>query len=237
VFWHRDRRRILADLKEFLRQDSAHRACRGTTPVAAELSFGLPDSELPTAPLALPDGRTVHFRGKADRLDVAADGTLEVVDYKTGRSDRYRGLSSENPDMHGTRLQLVVYALAARLSQGDPDALVRAEYWFTSSKGGFSRRGYDVTDEILRRVGSTVAHMVSSIESGIFPNYPTATSTTPFVECAYCDPDGLGVVDLRRQLERKRGDPLLKPFFALVESGDSGNIQRDLLSLPEDADA
>ena len=67
--------------------------------------------------LPLPDGRQVRFRGKADRLDVGSDGTLEVVDYKTGRSERYAGLA-RTPDARGTKLQLVVYALAARLHEG-----------------------------------------------------------------------------------------------------------------------
>ena len=70
---------------------------------------------------------------------------------------------------------------------------------------------------MLERVGATVGRMVDGIEAGVFPPYPTATSTSPFVECPYCDPDGLGVVDLRRQIDHKRGDPALVSFFDLAE--------------------
>ena len=59
--------------------------------MAAELAFGMRGAEIGPVALPLPDGRVVRFRGLADRLDVAADGTLEVVDYKTGRPDHYTG--------------------------------------------------------------------------------------------------------------------------------------------------
>ena len=59
--------------------------------MAAELAFGFPGAELGTVALDLPDGRAVRFRGFADRVDVADDGTLHVLDYKTGKADAYRG--------------------------------------------------------------------------------------------------------------------------------------------------
>lgn len=217
LFWKRDRRRIMADLLRFLREDSAHRARNGTRPIAAELAFGLPGAELGAVELRLSDGRSVHFRGKADRLDAAADGGLEIIDYKTGKADGYTGLSEEAPDLGGTKLQLAVYALAARAHLGRPDALVLSQYWFTSARGGFKHVGYVVTADVLERVGATVAQMAAGIEAGVFPHYPAAASTTPFVECPYCDPDGLGVVDIRRAIERKKdGDPALSAFFDLA---------------------
>jgi hypothetical protein len=70
---------------------------------------------------------------------------------------------------------------------------------------------------VLARVGKTVGMIVSGIEAGVFPNHPTAISTTPWVECAFCDPDGLGVVELRRQLDRKQSDLGLALFRNLVD--------------------
>jgi hypothetical protein len=217
IFWQRDKRRIIADLERFLRADSDHRAGHATRLVAAELAFGLPGAALGTVTLELSDGRSVHFRGRADRLDVATDGTVHVVDYKTGRPDDYADLSEDNPDAHGTKLQLAVYGLAGRLHQGASDVPVRAEYWFTSDRGGFKRIGYSVTSEVLDRVGKSVGQVVAGIENGVFPNHPTASSTTPWVECAYCDPDALGVVDLRRRIEHKKADPALAFFLDLAE--------------------
>jgi hypothetical protein len=58
-----------------------------------------------------------------------------------------------------------------------------------STKGKFERKGYPVTTGVLSRVGATLATVVQGVEAGVFPNYPTGMSTTPYVECHYCDPD------------------------------------------------
>jgi len=220
IFWRRDKRRIIEDLRRVLELDSEHRRRTATRPVAAELSFGLSDSPIDTVALALDDGREVHFRGKADRVDVAADGTIHIVDYKTGSARRYRNLSEDNPDLGGTHIQLPVYGQAARAFQAQPHAPVQAEYWFTSSKGGFERIGYPVTPEVLERVGASLGTIVRGIEAGLFPHHPTASSTNPWVDCAFCDPDGLGVIELRRAYERKADDPAMSGYVELVEHAD-----------------
>ena len=83
----------------------------------------------------------LRFRGKADRVDRADDGSLLVLDYKTGKADGYRGLTADDPDQGGRLLQLAVYGVAARQHQQTPDAAVRAEYWFVSARGNFVDRG------------------------------------------------------------------------------------------------
>ncbi len=216
IFWQRDRRRIIADLLRTLDLDDAHRAANGARPIAAELAFGFGDSTVDVVPIVLPDGRSVGFRGRADRVDLATDGTVHVIDYKTGRSDGYQGLDEDHPDLGGRRLQLVVYGQAARAMCDDPDVPVRAEYWFVSSKGKFKHIGYSITPDVLDRVGHTLDRIVTGIEAGVFPPYPTASSTSPFIECPFCDPDGFGVVDLRRAWERKSRDPDLAVFAELV---------------------
>jgi ATP-dependent helicase/nuclease subunit B len=219
IFWRRDRRRIMAELRRFLRLDSDHRRRFATRPVAAELAFGLSGADVEAVDLALPDGRAVRFRGKADRLDIADDGTLHVVDYKTGSSAGFTDLSEQEPVLGGRKLQLAVYAAAARQHQGTPDKPVQAEYWFVSTKGDFKRIGYPVTPAVLALVGDTLGTMVEGIERGVFPHHPTDTSTTPtrWVACPFCDPDGLGVIELRRQWDRKRSDTGLALFANLAE--------------------
>jgi ATP-dependent helicase/nuclease subunit B len=221
VFWRPERKRIMADLTKVLALDSDYRRDHRTRPRAAELRFGFPDADVGVVRLGLADGRSVGFLGMADRVDIGDDGSLYVVDYKTGRINEYRGLGEDDPDLGGTHLQLPVYGEAARASVGTPGARVRAEYWFTSSRGGFKRIGYDVTPDLLARVGETLAVIVGGIESGVFPAYPRATSTTPWVVCAYCDPDGLGVADLQRSWSRKSGAPALAEFRDLAEPSDS----------------
>ncbi|MEZ5181591.1 MAG: PD-(D/E)XK nuclease family protein [Acidimicrobiales bacterium] len=209
-----DRAKILADLHRFLDEDHAHRAATGATPLATELPFGSGAA----APLAfpLPDGRAVPLRGKADRVDRDAEGRLHVLDYKTGSTTPYKGLSPDDPHQGGRRLQLAVYGLAARQAAEAPDAPVRAEYWFTSAKGRFEKLGYDISDEVLLQVSEAMGTIVEGIEGGLFAPHPIPHTTSPFPDCPACDPDNLGTTEVRRQFERKLGDPAMARYLALV---------------------
>jgi ATP-dependent helicase/nuclease subunit B len=219
IFWKRDRSKIEADLMRILDYDELHRTRARTRPIATELPFGLRDAAVEAVPVPLPDGRTVRFRGKADRVDLAEDGTIHVVDYKTGRPYGAEKLCEDDPDRGGTKLQLPVYGLAARAAQTAPDAAVRAEYWFVSDKGKWKRYGYEVTDAVLAHFGQTLARVVDGIEAGLFAHHPSSDSSSwgGRVDCPYCDPDGLGVVELRKAWDRKRHDPLLSTYADVVE--------------------
>jgi len=224
IFWRREKRRLLSDLQHVLRLDESHRLATGTTPVAVELAFGVPrrDGEevLPPVVIDLPEGRSIAVRGRADRLDVAGDGTIHVVDYKTGSSSKFKKLSEEEPVQRGSRLQLPVYGLAGRLHQGAPDAPVRAEYWFLNRKAKFERIGYQVSDDVLTIAADALSRIMSGIEAGLFPPHPednTSTRPSRFVSCGTCDPDRLGTVELRQSWERKRGDALLAVYADFVE--------------------
>lgn len=221
LFWQRDRARILLRLDRLLYEDDAYRRRTRSRPIAAEMAFGLPGDEKGPVEVPIAGGRTLLFRGSADRVDVADDGTLRVIDYKTGRSYDYRGLSPENPDDRGTHLQLAVYGIAARARHGTPDTPVVAEYWFVNEREAFTTIGYDVTDPVLDHVGTTLATIIDGIEHGQFVARPTASSSDPWVRCRYCDPDGLGVTDRRREWERKRRDPLLASYAELAEPSDA----------------
>ncbi len=218
VFWRRDRAQIVALASRFLLDDDVKRRDARTRPLAAEHGFGFGDAA-DAVEITLDDGRPLRFRGSADRIDAAADEALVVLDYKTGRANDYNRLSVDNPDERGTKLQLVVYAQAARAFVGRPDAPVTSEYWFVSERGGFSRKGYPVDDQVLAHVTTTLGTIVDGIERGAFPHHPVE-SFGPFVACRYCDPDGMGVADLRRDWERKRDDPAVAPYAQLAEPVD-----------------
>jgi ATP-dependent helicase/nuclease subunit B len=218
VFWRRDRTLLLADLERFLDEDDRRRARLRTRPIATELRFGLPGWGAEAVRFPLPDGRSVGFRGSADRVDRAADGTLFVTDYKTGRASKYKGLSADDPHQRGTRLQLPVYATAARTSHGTPATRVHAGYWFVTDKGGFDWIGYELTSAVETEVGGVLATIADGISAGVFPAHPPPQrSYGGYRECDYCDPDGLGAGDRRREWDRKRADPALAPYVALAE--------------------
>ena len=201
LFWRRDRAGIVADLERFAREDTGH-------PVQVEWPFD-------GVPYPLPDGRSVFFRGAVDRIDRAPDGSVTVVDYKTGGTDPYKGLSADDPHQGGRHLQLAVYATAAAQLLGVTD--VTAEYWFVSAKGRFARLGYPLTPEVHAAVGAAVASIVDGVRAGVFPARPPAEPSYVWVDCWYCSPDGLSTAEARRDWERKRSDPSLEDYVALCE--------------------
>jgi hypothetical protein len=50
------------------------------------------------------------------------------------------------------------------------------------------------------------------------------------VECAACDPDGLGVTELRRAWDRKRSHPQLAPYARLAEPLDDDEAEVEVLT-------
>jgi hypothetical protein len=61
----------------------------------------------------------------------------------------------------------------------------------------------------------------------VFASHPTAVSTAIFTECDACDPDELGVIELRRAWDRKRFDPALVPYAQLAEPMDDEAVTDD----------
>ncbi len=167
LFWHRDRRRILAELDRFLDADDTVRAEWGMRPIATELRFGFADGARPVD-LQLSDGRALRFRGAADRIDVTGTGALWIVDYKTGNPNRYR-LSDVDPTSAGTMLQLPVYAHAARASFGTPDTPVSAAYWLVSTRGKFELEELELDDAVDRRVDEVLRAIADGIGGGRVP--------------------------------------------------------------------
>jgi ATP-dependent helicase/nuclease subunit B len=218
VLWERELANITHALDVLLDQDQELRARTGRVQVRSELAFGMRGE--PPVELALPSGRTIRVRGSADRVD-RAGSAITVVDYKTGSDWSYRDISEANPTAYGSKLQLPVYAKAARaaLAGGDPTVEVSAEYWFVGRST--SRIGVPLTPEVERVFLSTVDAIVSGIAAGLFPQRPPADDNHGF-GCPSCDPDGLGAAELRGAWRRKRADPRLAAYLSIVEPPEAG---------------
>jgi ATP-dependent helicase/nuclease subunit B len=219
AFWSRDRRRILADLDRFLGADDEERAVDGLVPLASEFAFGIRGEGTPVE-VPLSDGRTLRFRGAADRVDRAGDGALVVTDYKTGKIDSYRQISEENPDLSGRRLQLPVYAHAVRREYGEQLTPVEAAYWFVSDRGGFKKIALPLTKTVATRIDVVLRAIVDGIERGVFPCRVDPPSTSPLRFRDYVDPDLRGTRDRYREWLRKREAPELAAYVTLAEGGD-----------------
>ena len=217
VYWNRDQLLVWRDLEKFVEFDNEQRAAFSSTPLASELSFGLPDSDHPEVSLALPDGRSLALRGAIDRVDATEDGSLVVIDYKTGR-DKFGKISAENPTPTGKHLQLVLYTLVARSLTGHHGPHDHAGYWLITAKGGFKRRGYPVTAQVEEAALATVSRIVDGISAGLFPAKPQEPGYQHFIECACCQPDKLGTAHQFRDWQRLLGHPELADFHDLTEA-------------------
>jgi RecB family exonuclease len=215
LLWARARTGILADLDWMLSDDNGWRAEQDARVVASELAFGMHGE--PEVEIAV-DGGTVRFRGSADKVDERRDGTLLVTDIKSGSIRTFKDLSEADPVAHGEKLQLPVYAQAARARYGTAATKVEAMYWFVRKDRG-KRPQVPLTAVVQQVYSDTVGLLVRSMANGVFPE--RAPEKPDFrqgwVQCPYCNPDGLGHSGVRRRWEAKRGSRDLADYTRLVE--------------------
>jgi ATP-dependent helicase/nuclease subunit B len=212
--WQAERDRILADLDWILDDDHRWRAEHDARVVRSELAFGFDGDD----PVAIDiDGGTVMLRGSADKVDEARDGTIIVTDIKTGGMSRYQALKND-PVAAGTKLQLPAYAHAARQLLGGRAA--EAAYWFVR-RGKRGRIPVELTDELEVTYATTVGVLARSIAAGLYPARAPEGPDFAWVQCAYCNPDGIGHGDARGRYERKRHDPALRELVGLIDPAAS----------------
>ena len=158
-----------ADMRAFvamLRED-------GGRWVVAERSFGKNGIDPVVVQLA---GGAIRLSGAIDRIDRAEDGTLRIIDYKTGSAFRY------GPDQReydgGRRLQHVLYAAAAETLYGEE--ISAAEYQFPSRRSENHRlvagrhtlrAGLDVVDSLLGIVAAGTFHPTNNPDDCRFCEY------------------------------------------------------------------
>ena len=215
TYWRSERRRTLADLERFVDFDDQIRGERSSRPIAVELAFGLSGSAAEPVEIKLGSGETLRLRGSIDRLDETAESALMVIDYKTGSTRDFEDLKGRKTKpagrlrLDGLRLQLDLYALAARSLRNDRDIQVMhlgdsVAYWFVSRRGGFKSLGYQ-SAEVRQDVMEAVALIADGIGDGVFPLRPEEPDDwRTWVPCAFCDPDGLGTGGGWRDWQRKR---------------------------------
>jgi ATP-dependent helicase/nuclease subunit B len=112
--------------------------------------------------------KTIEIAGKADRIDVLADGSIRVVDYKLSRL----------PDKE-TSIQIAVYAHAARAvlqrTEKMPYRIAAAMYLAFGDEddfeGSLGNRDRQAEDVVRARV-EAFAGIIEAIERGEFPSNP-----------------------------------------------------------------
>ncbi|MEZ5227151.1 MAG: PD-(D/E)XK nuclease family protein [Acidimicrobiales bacterium] len=194
-------------LDRFLDADNRFRATHAATPTDVELAFGLADR--PPVEIDLPNGRTVAFRGLADRVDVSANGHAIVTDYKSGKGRKYEGLMPTrtnpvvDPVLAGTTLQLGLYAEAAMQHTGLDGAV--ANYWVVEAPAGKELRGYAWEPAHRQRFVDVLAAITDGIDAGSFAAEPGDWDTyfQTNAGCAYCEFDSVCPRDRGEHAEAK----------------------------------
>lgn len=215
LLWRTTAHKLRRDLHTMLRVDDAHREREGATPEAVELAFG--DDSIDQLEVALTDGRQLRFRGRIDRVDRTVDGRTLVYDYKTGRADPYRDITTD-PVKRGRLLQLPIYGLLAGQHTGDDT--VEAGYWFATQKGRFEAPTFPLDEERLGRFGDVLDTLVTGIESGDFPARPVdAAGRKGKGEsmCTYCDQKPACPSTRESTWEGVRHAPDLQPLIDVVD--------------------
>lgn len=207
LLWDFDRQVILRELQRFVQEDTLE-------PVAAELSFGRGPDDYPAVEVEVA-GERIAFSGQADRVDREGAG-LVVTDYKTGGAAEFDGLE-EDPVMAGTKLQLHIYARAARAACGDEKTPVRARYWFVSEKGDFKECAVDL-DRDAERFKEALHTLTTSIKAGLFPARPGEDSFWGYKNCSRCDFDRLCRVDREREWQSVSGESELRQYIQLSKA-------------------
>jgi RecB family exonuclease len=201
VFTRHEERRLRADLVTFLAEDSAFRRETRATPAHVEERIDAVG----------PHGQ--RFHGYADRIDRGADGTVWVIDYKTGRPP-----GKDDALGGGTLLQRPVYLLSV-----PPGVPAVAVYWYISARGGFLRDEWHRTPENDAAFDAAVGAIRDGVAAGAFPAVPGAWDDffSTFANCGRCDFTRICSRSREDDFTRKQGDAAVLRWQA-VTGGDGG---------------
>ncbi|HSP97092.1 MAG TPA: PD-(D/E)XK nuclease family protein [Candidatus Dormibacteraeota bacterium] len=174
--WNDEIAALRGDLVTWLRQ----LAERGDAwqPLYVEYGFGLPadpsrDPASRRTPAVVGDG--LQLRGSVDLVERHADGSVRVIDHKTGADRTQPGLIVGG----GEVLQPVLYALAVEAALGVPVRDARLS--FCTSRGGFSERVVPFDPRSRTAALDVLAHIDRAIATGRFHPAPREGA------CAHCD--------------------------------------------------
>lgn len=189
----RDARQLAEEIGRLLDRDSELRATGGWVPTAFESGFFVEIAGLPV-------------RGRIDRVDHARGGATRVIDYKSGRVDKFS--EKKEPTNGGRRLQWMIYADAT-----DPQHPVEATYMSlrggndaTILFGAFERQQLHAWVRVAGRMA----------EEGLIPVRPGS-------ECRFCPYTAICPSDRKAiaAQQREEATPAYREFLELTTEAGS----------------
>ncbi|MCX6908005.1 MAG: PD-(D/E)XK nuclease family protein [Verrucomicrobia bacterium] len=205
LIWRVKQEKIRADLLRWLGFEYAH-ADGGFSPVATEWAFGRA-ADTPPAQIKLDEKTTLLVAGRIDRVDRGQGDEVIVLDYKTGKPDKYRTHSF----CCARALQIPVYILATEQLAGKPCG--GGFYFFATQRGKFEKRGWYREQLAARepRLREILGGLTRSILAGKF-----------FVTPDGADAAGTAMTKaaVETQWEMKRDDESIADYLDATAEGD-----------------
>ena len=184
----REANEFMHDLELFMTGQCKEQGIEG---IGFEVGFGTgqytasedsiePLSNTEPVAIALRPGRVIRLRGRIDRINQLADGSYEIVDYKTGKFWRpgWKGVFAQ-----GTRLQHALYSLAAHWllnARGKKNVQIRhAAYLFPTERGWYQR--VEILQDGGKQVLGVLNDLCDVIEAGAFVHAAESES------CKWCE--------------------------------------------------
>ncbi|MBI5731808.1 MAG: PD-(D/E)XK nuclease family protein [Candidatus Magasanikbacteria bacterium] len=110
------------------------------------------------------------LRGQIDRIDSLPDGSVEVIDYKTGNPKKEDKLNLDDKE------QLLIYQLAVQEALGERPSLLSFYYLDDNTKVSFLGK-----KEELEKIKLKIVRNIEAIQKFDFPPNPSPHN------CGYCD--------------------------------------------------
>jgi ATP-dependent helicase/DNAse subunit B len=207
--WQATRCKALQQLRQALRMEREEND--GARPEHFEFAFG--ESEDTALVLKDQGDESVAVRGRIDRVDDLRDGGVQVIDYKSGSSRRYKKDSFQG----GTQVQLPLYLLA--IARQKTAGAGRARYFFITEPDfvpEFSLAQLEERESELQRIIELVIDGVRSGNFFLLPRETTGTRGRHCHEyCAYAPACGAPRDQLAEIKYRAATDPDLAGLFEL----------------------
>ena len=183
---------IMENIKKFVEREIENAPNRKV--LHAEFEFG---SEPPVI-IDVGEGRKIKAFGKIDRVDKLQDGSIEIIDYKTGGTWSFQNLQSpEEVGLNEANTQLALYYLALKEISGnntsditDIGNISKMSYVFLTAKGDYDVISMVPSNESQSAYKSTFLDIYKEIEKGIFTPHKGILNYTDDeeleVNCKFC---------------------------------------------------
>ncbi len=135
------------------------------------------------AELPLSERKTVSLLGKLDRMDYQDDGSVIVIDYKTGKPKSRNALLGKTADVSAAAnyRQLVFYALLLELDGTQRARAVVLEFLQPDARGAYHREVFEIPSADIEELKATIARAAEDIRTLSFWG-----STCGKKGCEYC---------------------------------------------------